>query len=49
MGIYGDELIIPVFLPAYLKGQLFFEFLNNNLYQLLENVRLINRINGWMQ
>lgn len=47
LAIFGDCLIGPVFLPNRLTGQVYLDFLRNELPVLLEDVPLFNRLNLW--
>lgn len=47
LGIFGDRLIGPVFLPNRLDSATYMHFLSNILPPLLENVPLIDRVNQW--
>lgn len=46
-GIIGDHLIGPYVLPPRLNEELYLQFLQNNLQQLLEDVPLATRRNMW--
>jgi hypothetical protein len=48
MGVYNNAICGPYFLPRRLNSNLFYEFLQNNFRQLLENLPLINR-RRWIQ
>ncbi|RLU18806.1 hypothetical protein DMN91_009163 [Ooceraea biroi] len=47
VGILKDRLIGPVFFPNRLTGAVYFDFLNNTLPPLLEDVPLNDRVNLW--
>ena len=48
-GIVGDHVIGPYFLEGRLTGQVYANFLQNVLPQLIEDVPLHVRMNMWMQ
>ena len=48
-GIVGDHVIGPYFFEVRLPGQVYANFLQNVLPQLMENVPLPVRMNMWMQ
>lgn len=48
LGILGDRLIGPVFFPNRLTGELYLNFLRNDLPPLLEDVPLIDRLHIWL-
>lgn len=48
-GILGTQIIGPYFFNGTLTGQIFYDFLDNNLNELLEDVPLIIRRNMWLQ
>lgn len=43
MGVIGNNLIGPHFLPDYLNGESYEYFLRNHLFELLDDVPLVNR------
>lgn len=47
VGIIGDFLIGPCILPQRLTGQVYLDFLVNNLQELLEDVPYATRLNMW--
>lgn len=47
LGVLGDRLIGPAFLPNRLNGELYLGFLNDTLPPLLENVPLNDRVRLW--
>lgn len=46
-GLLGDNLIGPFFLPTRLSGISYLNFLQNNLYELLEDIPIANRQGIW--
>ena len=48
-GIVGDHVIGPYFFKAHLTGQVYANFLQNVLHQLMEDVPLHVRMNMWTQ
>lgn len=49
LGIIGNTLIGPHFLPLRLNANEFLKFLDNEFYDLLENIPLNTRVNSWFQ
>lgn len=48
-GIIGTQIIGPYFINGTLTGQTYYNFLNNEFLELLEDVPLIVRRNMWLQ
>lgn len=46
-GLINGHLIGPHFLPQRLNGEMYLNFLNNDLFNLLEDVPLATRANMW--
>lgn len=48
-GIIGNRVIGPIFFNGTLTGQMFYDLLDNNLNELLDDLPLLIRRNMWLQ
>lgn len=49
LGLYNNEIIGPVFLPARLNSEGYYQFLENELRAFLEDIPLQRRLESWFQ